>query len=122
MALTACKLQLQRYDLIFVDDSVTADARAATIRAVAKRCDGSSLVLIHDYEVGLYRHAASRFKHRYRFTSLTPNTGIVWNRAVLNTDKLRRLDLLIREAALTLAPTDVEGWLKLMQVNLLREQ
>src|SRR5262245_32309335 len=73
-------LDLESFDLILIDDSKTSAQRAATIRAVAATQPQRPWIVIHDFEVGEYRDAASGFKHRHRFRSYNPETGVVGNR------------------------------------------
>ena len=73
-------LDLEAFDLILIDDSKTSVQRAATIRAVAGREPRRPWIVIHDFEVREYREAAAAFKHRHRFRSYNPETGIVGNR------------------------------------------
>lgn len=79
-------------DLIFIDDSLTAQKRAATIKEVSKRVDASTIVIIHDYENTEYRNAAKGFAHSFRFTAFNPNTGILWNDDNLHRKQLFRLN------------------------------
>ncbi|MBV9468405.1 MAG: hypothetical protein JOZ57_04115, partial [Abitibacteriaceae bacterium] len=76
-------LSSMEYDLVFVDNSMTSEKRAATISEVARRCKGKSqtTVLIHDYECLAYRHAAKSLRHRVTFTAYTPQTGVLWQQA-----------------------------------------
>src|SRR5215510_13473279 len=52
------RINVDEYDLIFIDDSTSADQRARTIAEIAsKQC--KALVAIHDFEVHEYQKAAS---------------------------------------------------------------
>ena len=62
------------YDVIFVDDSTETKDRVRTIQVVAKRCSYHPVVVIHDFETREYQ-AAKGFHHRFAFTALTPKTG-----------------------------------------------
>jgi hypothetical protein len=104
----AAGVKVQDYDLVFIDDSKRAEDRAATIRAVAMR--RPPLVAIHDFEVFAYRRAAAVYRKRYRFTSLVPNTGVLWNDDRLRDDQLRRLEDLIKGHRGELLAEDVGGW------------
>jgi hypothetical protein len=91
-------IDLEQFDLIFIDDSTTADARSATIRAVSTKRPRRPVVVVHDFELLTYRVATRAFRHRYRFTGLNPNTGVLWNEAALCKNQLRALDRLLRSA------------------------
>lgn len=100
-------------DLIFIDDSLTATDRAATIRAVAAHAQPASLIAIHDFEVLDYRQAAQAWPRRFVFSGYTPHVGLLWrHKAPAPRNKLRALDKLIAAHADSLAPDDVAGWLE----------
>jgi len=99
-------LDLERFDLILIDDSKTAAERAATISAVARKQPQRPWIAIHDYEIGEYQQAATGFRRRYKFRVYTPKTGLVANRTI-NTSALNRL---LKRGAPTLAPDDVAAW------------
>jgi hypothetical protein len=69
---------LDTYDLILVDDSITGAERCETIRAVTgvKR----PIVVIHDFEAPLYRRAAKSFQFSFRVSGVDPNVGVLSNR------------------------------------------
>jgi len=100
--------------LIFVDDSDNAEARSATIARVALMELGDSIVVIHDFEVSAYRRAASGFKHQFRFRSVNPNVGVLWNRHALDRHRLAGLSKVIRKGRDRIAPSDRNGWNALM--------
>lgn len=91
-------IDLEQFDLIFIDDSTTGDERSATIRAVSTKRPRRPVVVVHDFELLMYRVAAQSFRHRYRFTGLNPNTGVLWNEKTLCKKQLRELDRLLRSA------------------------
>jgi hypothetical protein len=98
VASVAGAIDLEQFDLIFIDDSSTADERSATIRAVSTKRPRRPVVVVHDFELLVYRAAAQLFKHRYRLTGLNPNTGVLSNEAPLCKQQLRALDRLLRSA------------------------
>jgi predicted O-methyltransferase YrrM len=108
----AAGVDVRDYDLVFIDDSKRAEDRAATIRAVWER--RAPLVAIHDFEVFAYRRAAAGYRKRYRFTSLLPNTGILWNDDRLRDDQLRRLEDSIKRHRGELRAEDVRGWTRVL--------
>ena len=91
-------IDLEQFDLIFIDDSMTGEGRSSTIRAVAAKRPRRALVVVHDFEYLPYRVAARSFRHRYRFTGQNPNTGLLWNDGSLPKSKLRRLDQALRRS------------------------
>jgi hypothetical protein len=112
------QLDMEAYDLVFVDDSTCARDRAHTIQEVARRCSPSNRVAIHDYELPLYRAAAKMIPHRFRFTALRPNTGLAWNEVTLRRRVLARVNRLIRHYLPETAPADVDSWVRIMDANL----
>jgi predicted O-methyltransferase YrrM len=100
-------LDLEAFDLILIDDSKTSVQRAATIRAIAQQRPKRPLIVIHDYEVDVYRNAAKEFRRRYAFKAYNPHTGLVSNKAC----DMRSLGRVLKENRTSLEPDDVEGWL-----------
>ena len=104
------ELDLSEFDLIFIDDSLNAADRSATIRQVAEMCGDRSLIAIHDFEVPEYRAAASSFVNRFVCTGLNPQTGLVWQRANIDVQTLKRLNEVLKKHADELEPNNLEGW------------
>lgn len=75
-------VDLNRYDVIFIDDGRDADERIATIEAVGRGITGNStVVVIHDWEHEAYRFAANRAWRswcRAIFDALEPLTAFLW--------------------------------------------
>lgn len=90
-------LDLEGFDLILIDDSTSGRERCDTIRAVAAAQPQRAIVIIHDFEYLPYREAASSFRHRYRFTGMNPNIGMVWNGASVRRQSLRVLNRTLRQ-------------------------
>jgi len=105
---TVSKLDLEKFDLILIDDSKTSTQRAATIRAVANKRPQHPWIAIHDFEVDEYKEAASGFRQRHKFKAYNPETGLVAN-SIINTRALARL---LKENCKTLQPDDVNGWIR----------
>ncbi|MEQ2005887.1 MAG: hypothetical protein ABMA26_03735 [Limisphaerales bacterium] len=100
-------IDLEQFDLIFIDDSKTGEERSATIRAVAAKRPHRAIVAVHDFECLDYRIASRSFRHRFRFTGLNPNTGLLWNEAAMQTSRLRALD---RKLRATGEQADIASW------------
>lgn len=103
---------LETFDLILVDDSTSAEQRAATIRALSSVRPSNPWTLVHDYEVEEYQRAASGFKHRFAFKAYNPHTGFVSNS--IEKHELKTLDKRIRSNSARLEPDDVAGWLRVL--------
>ena len=105
------EMNLGEFDLILIDDSMTREERAATIAQVSEK-PGGAIVVMHDFEIHIYRRAAKKFENVYRFTALNPNTGVAWTGNKLERRPLRQLDKAIRQSGI--APNDIAGWLRLL--------
>jgi hypothetical protein len=101
-------IDLERFDLILIDDSKTSAQRAATIRAVANKRPQRPWIAIHDFEIGEYKEAASGFRQRHTFKAYNPETGLVAN-SIVNARPLARL---LKDNRKTLQPDDVNGWIR----------
>jgi methyltransferase family protein len=101
------ELDLESFDLILIDDSQTSGERAATIRAIAAREPKHPWIVIHDFEFGEYRRAASGFQHRHRFRGYNPETGVVANQM----NEWRSIDRVIKSRAKLLEPDAVGQWI-----------
>lgn len=111
--LTASEIELDGFDLILIDDSVTAAERAKTISAVAQR-KPSGVVAIHDYEVYEYRRTARPLANRYIFTALAPHTAIAWNNRPIKRQLLRSLDSFVYEHGGQVQPKEPDKWVALI--------
>ena len=105
--------ELENFDLIFIDDSTTAEQRAATITALSALHPQNPWTLIHDYEVGDYQRAASAFKHRFAFKAYNPETGLVSNNNAPLVE-FKALDKRLKADSSRLEPDDVSGWLRVL--------
>lgn len=104
---------LESFDLILVDDSKTANERAATIRSLSAFHPSNPWLLIHDYEVAEYQRACVAFKCRFAFKAYNPQTGFVSNAS--EEHGLKAIDRRIKINNLRLEPDDVEGWLRVFR-------
>lgn len=103
---------LETFDLILVDDSTSAEQRAATIRALSRLQPINPWLVIHDYEIEQYRHASSAFKQRFIFKAYNPQTGVVSNSGF--TSALKTLHRRLKDNSARLAPDDVESWVRVL--------
>jgi len=113
------ELDLADYDLILVDSSTEAERRAALIRQLANQSTGTGLVVIHDFEIDLYRRAAKGFLNRIEYSAFNPCTGVLW-RASWDGEKkvLKDLRGIVCRHAKALAPHDVESWAAVFRMEL----
>jgi predicted O-methyltransferase YrrM len=104
------QMNLEDYDLIFVDDSTSAEDRAATIQAISANRPQRAVVAIHDFEIQAYREAAAAFQNQFTFKAFNPQTGIVWNGDKDLSNSLRKTSSVIKHYAGKVEPDDVGGW------------
>ena len=65
------------FDLIFIDDQITTEARVLTIEKVAGQRP-NAVVVIHDFNKPEYQQAA-KFDHQVSIPTRFPWTGVCWN-------------------------------------------
>ena len=106
-------LCFEDYDLVFIDDSLLAEARAKTIALTAQYCKATNLVLVHDYEVSDYQCAAQAFQWRFLFNAYNPCVGLLSCGPLIDRRELDRLNNLVKLHAKHVAPEDVQFWLTL---------
>jgi hypothetical protein len=110
-------LCLDQYDLVFVDDSTSAQQRARTIAEIAaSKCE--SLVVIHDFEVQEYQQAARSFEHCFIFKAYNPLTGVVWNGDYSKTKRMKRIHTLLKRYARSTEPDALTSWEKVFSNQL----
>lgn len=95
---------LERFDLIFVDDSHKLKFRAQTMATVGDRRPRNPIVVVHDFEWRPYRRALmERFEHIANFDTFTPQTGVCWNGDTIDSSRMEAL----RAGVEALRSTDV---------------
>lgn len=108
-------MDLDYFDLVFVDDSTTSEQRTATIRSLSALHPKNPWLIIHDYEVEDYQRAAAGFVHKFIFNAYNPATGLVFNSKNERATDLRQLNHRIKVSRQLLQPDDVAGWLRLLR-------
>lgn len=114
MASIFLETSLKTFDLVFVDDSTTAEERTQTIRQLTAQKPTDILVVIHDFEINDYRSAAAGFEHSYTFKAFTPQTGVVWNGQADRVGVIKNLQSEVKRWAKGTEPDDLKGWLKVL--------
>ncbi len=103
-------IKLSEYDLIFIDDSMDSTLRAETIKNVISNNDSQNIIVIHDYEIKKYRQASKGISNRFDFNALFPNTGLVWDKRIIDKLRLKKINNLIYKNAKMIKATDVDLW------------
>jgi hypothetical protein len=114
VAVAVSTLDLDYFDLIFVDDSATSEQRTATIRTLSALYPKNPWTLIHDFEYHDYQRAAAGFVHRFIFNAYNPETGLVCNSKNERQTDLRQLNQRLKANRTRLEPDDIDGWLRVL--------
>lgn len=104
------EIPLDSWDLILVDSSTEATRRASLIEALARGRSVTALVVVHDFEIALYRKAAKGFRHRIGYSAYNPCTGVVWQGDSRPKRSLKDLSRIIHRYSKKLQPDDVQSW------------
>ena len=107
-------LDLDYFDLIFVDDSTSSEQRTATIKALSAHHPKNPWLLIHDYEYDGYQRASAAFRHRFIFNAYNPETGLVFNSSNRSQTELKQLNQRLKANCRQLEPDDIDGWLRVL--------
>lgn len=100
--------EIERFDMIFIDDSVTTKLRSSTIRAVLARARPEAIIVIHDFENRAYRTCVPRGWRVENFAAAIPFTGVLYRDDGLSR-YMRRLSLVIAQNR-TVNADDVQTW------------
>lgn len=101
-------MELESYDLIFIDNSVRTGDRARTIAAVLARCPPSTVIVIHDFEWRAYRRSVPAQWQQFTMMFWRPATGIVWRTRLTRTELRWLAATLVKGRHIDL--TDVTAW------------
>ncbi len=112
-------LDLSAFDLVFVDDSMTTEARVRTIRAVATAIHTPTFAAIHDFECTDYREAATAAPRQFAFEVLHPNTGVMYENAPTER-QLQQVRRVVDRYSRRLAPDDIQSWVRAFDRHLAR--
>ena len=72
-------LDLNEFQLIFIDNGVSLEERAATIKEIAMQKLEEPLIVIHDFEHVAYQWAADQWEHLLVHVKRYPQTAVLWN-------------------------------------------
>jgi predicted O-methyltransferase YrrM len=112
---TVTDTPFHRYDLVFIDDSISITDRTTTIDAVSRHCTPANVIIIHDFEVPDYRRAAKLIKNQFAVTALNPQTGILWNTSNIEHTKLRTLNKIVQRYARSIPLDNRDAWTQIMK-------
>jgi hypothetical protein len=115
LAVAVEQLDLERYDLVIVDDSRTCEERTCTIHAIFSRWTSVNVAMVHDFEVAEYRQASACPLERLTFNAFSPCTGLLWRKDRLDGLKMRNLKRTVARSSNKLDIADAQGWRHLFQ-------
>ena len=102
------------YDMIFIDDSLTSEARSETIREVVQQNPPHSLIVIHDFQERQYQVAARGMQNTFVFDALVPQVGVLWNGDLVQRRDLQNVCKLISKNANKSNSCDRNFWLQVL--------
>jgi hypothetical protein len=108
-------LDLDYFDLIFVDDSASSEQRTVTIETLSALHPQNPWLVIHDYEFPDYQRAAADFAHKFTFNAYNPETGLVFNSLNQKQTELKQLNHRLKANSSRLEPDDVASWLRVLR-------
>jgi hypothetical protein len=106
-------LVFEEYDMIFIDDSISADQRQKTI-AGALQCAGpETVIIVHDFENRNYQNTVKLPWKSVIYSSWKPFTGVIYQNRELDLP-LAKLKKLI-ELNASVLPQDTERWTEIFK-------
>jgi predicted O-methyltransferase YrrM len=97
-------------DMIFIDDSPTAEARVPTVEEVARRCGTGPVVVLHDNDLRKLRRASRKFENRIACKAFNPQTCIMWHGHPERRSTLERVERIICQHAAEVPLSDIRAW------------
>jgi hypothetical protein len=97
-------------DMIFLDDSPTAETRVPTVKEVSRLCGERPIVILHDYELWRLRLAARKFENCVAFDTFHPQCCAVWHGHPERRRILENINRTIGQHASNVSLTDIRGW------------
>lgn len=91
------EIDLEPYDLIFVDNAMSVTERAATLRVVLALAPANAVVVVHDFEWRAYRAEVAATWREYTFAVWRPLSGVIWKGDQLTKSALGALEKIMRK-------------------------
>jgi hypothetical protein len=104
------KANVSGADMIFLDDSPTAQARVPTVKEVSRLCGERPIVILHDYELWRLRLAAREFENCVAFDTFNPQCCAVWHGHPERRNALENINRTIHQHESDIALTDIRAW------------
>jgi hypothetical protein len=100
-------------DMIFLDDSPTAETRVPTVKEVSRLCGEKPIVILHDYDLWRLRLAAHKFENCVSFDTFNPQCCVVWQGHSERRSILENINRTIRQHANDVSLTDTRAWINI---------
>jgi predicted O-methyltransferase YrrM len=97
-------------EMIFIDDSPSAEARVPTVEKVAAQCGTKPLVVLHDNDLWRLRLATRRFEHRVSIETFNPQTCVMWHGHPERKPAIENVSRIIQQFGPNLRLTDIRAW------------
>jgi predicted O-methyltransferase YrrM len=75
---SAGKINIDNFDMIFIDDSVNLKDRALSIKNIVNRCNREAIIVIHDFENKKYQGSIRAPWQFVEFSHTLPMTGVAF--------------------------------------------
>ena len=102
-------------DMIFLDDSPSAEERVKTVNVVSRLCGDGPVSVLHDYEMLKLRLVARKFDHCVPFEAFNPQCCAMWNGHPERRPILEDVSRTISLHANDLPLTDIRAWIDVFQ-------
>lgn len=109
-----------QYDLVFIDDSISIPERVNTMRQIVKSCAKGNIFVAHDFEQPAYQDALRDIPNKYVFTSLLPNTAVLWKDAQIDLIVLKQIHALVDKYAGTISTENISDWKRIFTTELVK--
>lgn len=107
-----CLLVSNEYEMIFIDDSTSAEQRQKTIAGTLRCASPEAIIVVHDFENRNYQNTVRLPWKSVVYSSWKPFTGVIYQNKNLDTP-LAKLKKLI-ETNLSVSPQDTKQWIEIL--------
>jgi hypothetical protein len=108
------ELITEDHNLIFIDDSDSAEKRQMTIMGALEKAGANSIIVVHDFENRTYQNVVRSPWKSAVFSNWKPYTGVLYQNSELD-QHFERLGSLI-EKNKSILPLDVAKWSEIFAV------
>ena len=80
-------VNISDFDLCLIDDSTTIEGRSATIKYVTRTNIGSAILVLHDFDIEIYRASVWEKLNTFTLWKVSPGVGVAWLGNTLTPDE-----------------------------------